>query len=344
MKMIRVVAAGLCAVALTYADFSYEQTSKITGGVAASAAKVMSVFSKKTQEPTRTTILLKGNRMAYASAERVQVIDLASETITEIDLGKKTYSVMTFTEMTQAMQKIMEESSGKQDARADVKFRASVKETGQRKSIAGLDTREVILTLEMESTDKKSGDKGSFTTVSDMWVASTVPGYEEVKRFHERMGTKLAWTPGSRGLVQGNSEMAKGMTDLQKESAKLDGVPVLQVIRMGTAGQPQSAQAQQAQRQQAPEATPREESSSPSITGALGKLGGLGGFGRRKKKEEAPADEKVSQSSPPPAAGVLMEMTSESSSFSTAAVDASRFEVPAGFKKVENDLAKALRK
>jgi hypothetical protein len=274
----------------------------------------------------------------------VQVIDLAGETITEIDLNKKTYSVMTFAEMTQAMQKMMEASPGKPDERADVRFKASVKETGQRKSIAGLDTREVILTLEMESTDKKSGDKGSFTTVSDMWVASAVPGYEEVKRFHERMGAKLSWTPGSRGLMQGNSEMAKGMADLQKESAKLDGVPVLQVIRMGAAAQPQQGQSQEAPRQQAPEAKPKEESSNTSITGALGRLGGLGGFGRRKKKEETPAEQSTSQSSAPPASGSLMEMTTESSSFSTAAVDASRFEVPSGFKKVESDLAKALRK
>ena len=42
------------------------------------------------------------------------------------------------------------------------------------------------------------------------------------------------------------------------------------------------------------------------------------------------------------AAGVLMEMTTEMSGFN-ASVDASKMEVPAGFKQVESDMKKALR-
>jgi hypothetical protein len=36
-------------------------------------------------------------------------------------------------------------------------------------------------------------------------------------------------------------------------------------------------------------------------------------------------------------------MTTETSGFSTAALDSSKFDVPAGFKKIESDMQKALR-
>jgi hypothetical protein len=38
-----------------------------------------------------------------------------------------------------------------------------------------------------------------------------------------------------------------------------------------------------------------------------------------------------------------MEMTTELTSFSSAPVDGSKLQVPAGFKQVEHDMAKALK-
>ena len=60
-------------------------------------------------------------------------------------------------------------------------------------------------------------------------------------------------------------------------------------------------------------------------------LGRFGGLGRKKDKDETASDGK------PTGPAILIETTSESSGFSSAAVDASRFEVPAGFKQVTPD-------
>jgi hypothetical protein len=38
-----------------------------------------------------------------------------------------------------------------------------------------------------------------------------------------------------------------------------------------------------------------------------------------------------------------MELTTELTSFSSGAADSSKFEVPAGFKQVEHDMAKQLK-
>jgi len=39
----------------------------------------------------------------------------------------------------------------------------------------------------------------------------------------------------------------------------------------------------------------------------------------------------------------MMEITTESTGFSSADADSSKFEVPAGFKQVENDMKRALK-
>jgi hypothetical protein len=329
------VCATFLAAGTLFADFSYDQSSKITGGAMAGAMKVIGVFSKQATQPIKSTVMVKGDRLAHVGAETVQVIDLARETITDINLKNKTYSVVTFAQMVQAMDQAAQKAAAQPDnKKAEMNFKASVKETGQTKVITGLNTREVILTLVMEGTDKESGNKGSMNVVSDMWLAPDVPGYSEVRAFYQRMGAKLAWTPGASAFTQGRGDMAKAFGDLSKESAKLQGVPVMQVVSMAGA----SAEGQQGQPPAAQTNRQEKQSEPTSIGGALGRLGGLGGLGRKKQE---PA--KQEQTAPASAPGTLLEMTTESMNFSAGSVDASKFEVPAGFKQVQDDLVKNLK-
>lgn len=73
---------------------------------------------------------------------------------------------------------------------------------------------------------------------------------------------------------------------------------------------------------------------------------GLGGmFGGRKKKNDAATDPNSSNSQnpppPPSTPGSLMEMTTQVTTFSDAALDASMFEVPAGYTKVPSPFAQS---
>ena len=335
-KRVLLFAALTCFAATgLYADFSYEQTSKITGGAMATMLKVVGVFSRSAREPVRTSVVVKGDRMAHHSTNSATIIDLANESITEVNFKEKTYSVMTFAQMAQALDQMSQKTAKESGGKTDVNFKASVKESGQTRQISGLATREVILTLVMEGTDKESGQKGSMTMTANMWLAKDVPGYGEVQAFNQRMAQKLAWMPGSAGLAQGRGDMAKAFGDLQKESAKMDGVPVLQTVIMGGAaeGQPSGQAAPKKEE-------PRE---SPSIGGALKGLGGLGGFGRRKKEEPKQQEQPAAGSAPAGGAASLLEMTTETTNFSTGAVDASKLQVPDGFRQVESEMAKALK-
>jgi hypothetical protein len=377
--MVQRILITACALSLTggclFADFSYQQESKITGGMMSGMMGVAGAFSRQAREPMRSIVSVKGNRMLNQTGNTAQLIDLDREVITSIDFDKKTYSEITFAEMAQAFeratQKMNESKSSNPDAaRMDTNMSASVKETGQTRQIQGMTAREVVLTMEMTATDRQSGQQGGTLVISNMWMAPKVSGYEEIAEFYKRMGQKLSWAPGMSAMAMGRSDLNKGFAQLYRESAKLDGTALLQVVTMRPKLDPETekklaeamaqqqasgAQAQPQQQQQAP--TPGAADAAGAAAGAaaasgrlgrLGGLGGLGGFGRRKKQEDPPQQQpsqpqQQAAAAPTTAPGVLMEITTESSGFSTAAIDSSKFNVPTGFKKVESDLAKGMR-
>lgn len=153
------------------ADFSYQQSSKVTGGALAGMLKVAGVFSKQAREPIQQTIAVKGDRMVTRGSTSVSIIDLRAGTITTIDLQKKTYTVMTFEQMKQRMeeaqQKIQQHKKDQNGDSADVKFKVSVNPTGAAKRLNGVDAKEVVVKMEMEATDTQSGQSGSMVVTAD---------------------------------------------------------------------------------------------------------------------------------------------------------------------------------
>jgi hypothetical protein len=368
-KTILTVALCVCCNTALLADFTYEQSSKITGGMMAGAMKFAGAFSKQAREPMRSTVMVKGDRMATVTNDRINVIDLSKETFTDIDLKNKTYATVTFADMKAAMAKMSEKMKGNNEG--EFTFSADVKNTGATRVVNGMDAKQTVLTLKMEGTDKKSGNKVDMIVASDMWMAPSMAGYEEVRNFYKKMAEKLSWSPTSGifgALSAQQPGMSKGMAEVYKEMARLDGVPVLQVVRMTAAGtgmpnDADMAAAQQAQQQQQPAPSVGDAAGQAATGAALGRsgkigaiaggLGGFGGFGRKKKQQEEQQPQQQTEAAPPPAApgattsqappGTLMELTTELTSFSSGAADASKFEVPAGFKQVERDMQKALK-
>src|SRR6266568_1190601 len=94
------IAAIVAAVpASVFADYSYQQTTQITGGSMMAMMKMAGAFSsqaRKAEEPITSSIYIKGNRMANVAPDRIEIIDLDAETIANVDTTKRTYTVMTF--------------------------------------------------------------------------------------------------------------------------------------------------------------------------------------------------------------------------------------------------------
>jgi hypothetical protein len=227
----------------------------------------------------------------------------------------------------------------------DVKmsFDVNVRNTGTEKQVSGLSAHEAILTMTMKATDQKTQQSGNMAITNDMWLVPEVPGYDQVRDFYKRMGEKMGvMTAGvgfdmSRMLAQ-NPGATQAMTDMGKEMQKIKGVPVMQIMRMGSTmdGKPLPAASEAPL---PPDNSPAMPSGSDiakqSMASAISsKLGGFG-FGKNKKEEPAP-DQSASQNGQAQAtAAVLMETQISVSSFSSDAVDGSRFEVPAGYKLVQ---------
>ena len=337
------------------ADFSYQETTQITGGSIVGMMKFAGAFSRQARQatdPIVSTVSIKGNRMVRENTGHTQIVDLDAETITEIDHAKKQYTVMTFEQMRQQMEAAMararaEQAKQKQQPQptspdapnVDVKFSVKVRNTGGSREVAGMSAKESILNMTMDATDQKTGQTGSLAITDDIYLAPEVPGYEEVrafeKRFAEKMGRVLndAISPQMLGMMQQPGASA-GLKDMTEELSKMKGVPVLQIMRMGTTANGTPLPAASEAPLPAPPPSPSagdiaKQSASAAVMNSLP----FGGFGRKKKQEEPPPQAADASSTPPVA--VLIESTTQYANVSRASVDDSKFSVPAGYNKVE---------
>lgn len=377
----------MCLVAgqlLTAGEVSYQETTKITGGSILKMMKFAGAFSKdarKMGEPVVTTVAIKGNRMIRSSNDFADITDLDAQTVTHIDKIKHQYSVVTFAQMHEAMQRAMDKAQQEQpkadaqaatpqtakDPNVELGFDVHVRKTGASKQVSNLDTDEIILTLSVNAKDKTNGQQGAFAMTNDMWMAPQVPAYDQVRDFEKRLAAAMAFdlTPSpqwSAVLNQAQSanqpQSSDALKAMAKEMSQIQGVPVLQVMRMGTTvnGQPLPAASEAAlpvegngptvgdavakSGEDTAQQTAAAESSQ-RIRGAFGNslgsaIGGFGGFGHKKKQQqqqqEASSDN-PSASAAPPQSVVLIESVTELGNFSDQ-VDPAVFEVPSGYKQV----------
>ena len=333
LRQIGFISLGtILAASALFADFSYQERTKITGGALVSAMKVMGVFSKQARQisdPVESTVAVKGDRMIHRSKAHTSVIDLSNETITFIDPDKKTYSVMTFAEFKQAMEDAAKRMKQNEN---QAKYKVSAENTGKTRQVNGLDAKEVVMKMEMEVQDNKKGNQAVMNVNVDSWIAPGVAGYREIRDFNRKMGEKLAWTPGGN-MFMNRPDVMEGMAEVQKEMAKVEGVPVMQIITMGGSAE----MAEQASGDQPSQAKPQESSPETPSIGSV--LGGRFGLGRKKSKpQQEPSADSNAAGSNSAASGALLEMTSESTGFSAAPVDSSLFDIPAGYKKVDPEI------
>ena len=96
-----------------------------------------------------STVAVKGNRMSTINDTNGQIIDLSEEKIYLLDVKRKEYKPVTFAEMRKQMEEAKkalqqqsqsmnpEDKQAVQDAGKQIEFDADVKETEERKSVAG---------------------------------------------------------------------------------------------------------------------------------------------------------------------------------------------------------------
>ena len=368
------VALALAVPTASFADFRYDETTKVTGGSLVSMTKFMGAFSKNARQitdPVNSTILVKGNRKAHITKDSTEIIDLDQETITNIDNVKKQYSVTTFQEMKAAMEEAAKKAaqppaqpqtpqpaSPPSGPPPEMHFKVNVNNTGLSKPVAGLTAKQSVLKMLLEAKDQQSGQSGNLAMNNDMWMVPEIPGYSEIHDFDERMAAKMAagysdtmpalMTPQT---LQAQPGMFTGMSDMAKEMSKLKGVPVSQVMRIGSttdgsflpadseAPLPQSNGPNMGQAASNAAGDAATSTAESKITSKLG-VPGFGGFGGFHKKKDQQQQQQAAQQAPVQKWAVLMESSVEMTNFSTASIDPALFNVPAGYTKVPSEYQK----
>jgi hypothetical protein len=191
---------------------------------------------------------VKGDRKSTMTDTTGRIVDLREEKVYELDLKKKTYTVATFAELRQQLKDAQEkaardarEQAGKdkgtdkaeqKDKAPEVEVDFDVKETGQKKAIAGYDAREVVMTITVREKGKTLEDNGGLVVTSNLWLGPDIPALKELAEFELRYWKAIAPETSGVSAEQLAAVMAmypmvkQGMDRLNKEKATLHGTPL----------------------------------------------------------------------------------------------------------------------
>lgn len=263
-----------------------------------------------------STVSVRGSRMSRMAENNGQIIDLTEQKIYNIDVRRKEYTVMTFAEMRKQLEDARaqmakqqaemnpEDKAQAQEAAKQLDFDVDVKETGQTKTIAGQNAREVVLTIAMRERGRKLEESGGLVMTSTMWLAPRVAALDEVTDFNMKF-YKAAFGGVFSGMdaqqMNAASVMLPGLGRLAErmaaERAKLQGTPLMTTTVFEGV---KSAE---------------QMKSAPASTG-----GGLGGMLARRMNRGASQQRTTA-----------LTTTTETLSIATTATDAD-VALPAGFK------------
>jgi hypothetical protein len=298
MKTAVIGTIALLSVTLAArADFSYTTSSKVTGG----SMGAMAGSAGNAQDK----LYFKGQKMKTESADVATIIDFEAQTLTTINHRTKTVTVKKLSEIT----------TGPNDASVTV----DVKETGQRKTINGYDAKELVMTMEMSMP--QAPQMGKMQMEMQLWLSSDVPGLGEMREFYRKNMERFPWST----MGGANPQMVQAMAQMRRKMAEMNGVQVETVMKVKPAGgagapampqMPQMTAEQQAQMQAA--MARLKQQGGPAADAAAQAMARMGNMGR------GPASG---------ASNSLMEITTDSSEFSTAPIPDSVFAIPAGYQK-----------
>ena len=274
---------------------------------------------KAMKEGVVSTNAVKGNRKVTLNDTTGRIVDLSEEKVYDLDMKKQTYEVTTFEQLRQRIREARERAAKEaqkedrpaeqqaqpQQSGKEVEVDFDVKETGQKKSIAGHEAREVVMTITVREKGKTLEEGGGLVVTSDSWLGPDIPAMKELAEFEMRYWKAIA--PEAAGvsaeqmaaLVAMYPLLTQGMERLNKEKATLQGTMLASTTTFEAVKSPDQV-AQQ-----------KEGSSG----------GGLGGMLARRmmKKNDNPR-------------ATIFTITSEKLEIATT-VAASDLEMPAGFKQ-----------
>lgn len=281
------------------------------------------------------TTYIKGRKMRTDSDGSSTIFDLDSGRFTLLDHEARTYTTFTMEEMVDRARTAANQAQASRseqlsdgDGQARVDFRFSVDDAGQRERVSGYDARRFFLTMEADGEAVPEGqtemqEAGSMIVLTDMWVSNDIPVMQARANFEDVSAE--AWANAGAAITEGfaaafadDPQVQVAFEQSMEEAKKIDGMAVKTTTTFVAV-----APGQQFDRATVINPQP----SGPSIAQQAGRaaIGGLMGRLGRRSAEPEPAEPAE------PTQSVMFSVTSEVRNVSTQSVDASMFEVPAGY-------------
>ncbi len=300
------------------------------------------------------TTYLQGHRMRTDDANSGTIIDLDGERITTIDHKQRTYTTMTFAEMSAAMDKAQQQMSqqphpkpsSKPAQKTDnkdsvsIKYKVAVDRTGKHEKVAGYDAERVFVTITLEAEATPEGEKteqvGSMVLLIDEWVSANAPqiaAYNEFyKAYAQKMGKQFqAQARGLQAAFASDPRIKDGFEAAAKEMQKVPGIPLrhttyVVLVPPNVALNRQMVIDGAVASAAKDSAAAKENKPSGGFRGMMGSL---------KAAAEQASKQENSGAQAAPSQSTLMVMTDEVKSISTGSVPADMFAAPAGYKEVK---------
>lgn len=198
---------------------------------------------KAARDGVVSTSIVKGDRKATFADTTGRIVDLAEEKVYDLDLKKKTYQVTTFDELRRRMKEAQERAArdaSKEEGRKpedqpsgkELEIDFDVKETGQQRSVAGHDARQVIMTVTVREKGRTLDDGGGLVMTTDSWLGPAVPALKELADFELRYWKAIAPETAGVSAEQMAAMMAlypmikQALERMNQEKVKLEGTPL----------------------------------------------------------------------------------------------------------------------
>ena len=285
---------------------------------------------KSAKEGVISSVAVSGDRKMTANDTRGEIIDLKEQKVYDLDMRRKTYTVTTFEELRRRMAEMeakakddvakapKEERPQNQGKELDVDF--DVKNTGQKKTINGFDTTQVVVTVTVREKGKKLEESGGLVMTADNWMTKSVPALKEIADFDMRYYKALAGPQVAIDAQQLATALAMmpGLKEAfaRMQRAGLDGTAISSTTTVDSVKSPEQMKEQQS-------SADSGGSTPASVGGAVG--GAIGGLMRRRAQQNQ-------QNNPPSARSTFMTLNNEVLKIAPSAT-AADVAIPAGFKE-----------
>jgi hypothetical protein len=247
LARIAIVALPLMTLAAAPAYADVKTRDKTTIKFEGMLGRMFSLFGgKAAKEGIEGLTAVKGSRKATIKGDTGEIIDLSEEKVYDLDMKKKTYTVATFEEMRQKMREAQErarkeaekepgnkEEPKQQKPTKEYEVDFDVKDTGQKKSIAGYDTHETIVTVTVREKGKTLEEAGGIVMTNDIWLGPKIPALKEItdfdiKYWKQLQGPEMAAISAEQmaSMIAMYPLVAKATERMAKDGDKLAGTPL----------------------------------------------------------------------------------------------------------------------